>query len=836
MNNRLPLPTSSHLRIFCLLLCFFFVAAFTISCGRPSNSQHKYLSSTEGSLQSNNPSSRTASTSTTSSAPKYEGDGSAFVNTKALKKQYHKVAVMPFKAEVEIAGASVADMLTTEMLKTYKYDLVERSQIEQILQEQSLGMQGVTENAIAMKIGKILGVQGVIVGTVPEFGTRAVRGTDLPTVGINIRMIDTETGSIIWTVSDAATSKRAISTSTLADYLVKRMITNLKHEWIRAGDTLAVNLPSPQIVDYQGNIRQATIHVQPESKKKVKSYTLLRSRTKGGPYTRISTVNNRSKGIIFKDKKLLDDETYYYKVSAAHLSGLNGPPAGPIKITTKGAPGALTGIDAESGGLRECRISWEPSVDPEVAGYDILRAENQGGPFKKVAHVKKRGSAEYVDKDGGRKSKYGNLQDNFTYYYKIKSVNIVGIQSPDSQTVSATTEGLPPVIENLQAYSDMLRKVALTWEPSKDKYVVGYEILRSESQNGSFTPVTIVKGQDKNEYVDTGSGSSWGKAGKLEDKKTYYYKISALNYVDVRSPDSNIAKAVTRGKPPVITGVLAENGLPRKVHLLWQPSSDEFVDSYAIYRSVTPSGPFEEIKTLSGRDHSDYMDKGAGSSWGEVGKLLDNTTYYYQIRSINIVDVPSDESVTVSAVTKPMLDMVKGVNAVSNQVKQVSLSWSPLDCKEYEIFRGESSSSVEDSIATVGANSPQYTDKKLEDGKQYFYKIRAIDSYDLPGVFSQTVSASTKPLPQKVAGLSHSLNGGTLSLSWQQNPETDITVYKIMEKGFFSWEAIAETENTSYTFPDQLEPGTEFLYKVIAVDRDGLEGIPSDVTSGVIPE
>ncbi len=812
-NVRIPV----RVRIFSLVLILTCTSSLIISCGGGGNttySEKRNLSSASN-----------------------RGNGKVFISPKSLDKQYTKVAVLPFKSQVEIAGASVADMVTTEILKTYKYELIERGQIEQILQEQSLSLQGVTENTIAMQVGKILDVQGVIVGTVPEFDVRSVNGYDVPAVGINIRMIDTQTGSIIWTVSDSAISRESISISTFADKLVESMIEQLRHEWIRHGDTFAVNLPSPQIVSSQGHIRKATIRVHTESTKKVQSYTLLRSRTKGGHYTKIKSLNNSSsKTIVFEDTQLLDAETYYYKVVALYFSGLNGLPAGPVKVITIGAPGSLSYLTAKSGGLRECKITWQSSTDTGVAGYDILRAVNNTGTFKKITHVKKRDSSEYLDKGTSSYSNYGNLKDNFTYYYKIRVVNVVGVQSPDSSTVSATTEGIPPTVSNLQAQHNMLRKIGLTWNPSTDKYVKGYEILRSESETGPYSSIKIINGKDKNEYVDKGANASWGEAGKLADKTDYYYTIKSINHVDIKSQDSNIATATTRGKPPVVTGVLAEGGLPRKVNLLWQPSSGDFVDSYVIYRSTSEAGPFVTIKNISGRDKSEFMDKGTGSSWGDVGELLDNTTYFYQVRSINIVDVASEESTTVSAVTKPMLSKITGLSAIENQARKVTLSWDSSDGKEFEIFRGETPSSVKKEIATVGSKTLKYIDTKLEDEKQYFYKVRAVDSFDLPGVFSDLANATTKPLPSKPTNLTHSTNGTQLILSWNANPENDISTYKVLKKGFFSWGTIGDTVETSFSPAEQLEKGDKDLYQVIAVDSDGLQSLPSNEIKVVVPK
>ncbi|VAX20350.1 hypothetical protein MNBD_NITROSPINAE01-1912, partial [hydrothermal vent metagenome] len=195
-------------------LLLFVVALPLLSCAsNPTPEGADFLSESSGSSQNENL------------------RGTAYVNPNASKKIYRKVAVMPFRAPMELAGASVADTFSTELLKTYRYELVERSQMEQVLGEQALGLKGVTENALAIRVGKLLNVSGVIVGTVPEYGMRAVGGNELPAIGINIRMIDVETGSIIWTVSDSAIADKPISISAFTRRLVKSMMARLAQEW-----------------------------------------------------------------------------------------------------------------------------------------------------------------------------------------------------------------------------------------------------------------------------------------------------------------------------------------------------------------------------------------------------------------------------------------------------------------------------------------------------------------------------------------------------------------------------------------------------------------------------
>jgi fibronectin type 3 domain-containing protein len=407
----------------------------------------------------------------------------------------------------------------------------------------------------------------------------------------------------------------------------------------------------------------------------------------------------------------------------------------------------------------------------------------------------------------------------------------VDVQSPDSPSAYAITQGQPQSVTGLQAKDDMLRKVGLTWNVSSDQHVEGYEIFRSDTLSSQFVSVTKIRGKNKTEYVDKGEGSAWGEAGNLGDKTIYFYKINAINVVDVNSPDSLIISATTRGKPPIVAGLEAESMLPRKVKVKWQSSSGDFVDGYVVYQSVNPSGPFAEIAQVKGKEKQEYMDKGNNSSWGEVGKLQDFTNYYYQVRSINIVDVESDESMTISATTKALPEAVTGFSAENRQVKQIPLQWSPsgkADLKEFEIFRGDTAASVDKKIETIKSDVFQYVDKKLEDGKPYHYKIRAVDHYDLPGEFSAIINATTKPLPSKPVNPQHALEALQVRLTWDKNPENDIARYQIERSGFFAWEAIGETADNYFQPDEKLEEGDKVTFRIIAIDTTGLESPPSD--------
>jgi curli biogenesis system outer membrane secretion channel CsgG len=106
-------------------------------------------------------------------------------------------------------GDGMADMLTTALVKSGEYTVMERKDIAAVLDEQTLGQSGAVTQESAARLGKLLGVELAVVGSVTEFGHSkqdiggAVKGFGLgvkkqkATVAIDVRLISTTTGEIL---------------------------------------------------------------------------------------------------------------------------------------------------------------------------------------------------------------------------------------------------------------------------------------------------------------------------------------------------------------------------------------------------------------------------------------------------------------------------------------------------------------------------------------------------------------------------------------------------------------------------------------------------------------
>jgi TolB-like protein len=98
------------------------------------------------------------------------------------------IAVSDFVGKPVEIGQEIAETLGTDLAKSERITLVERSQLGQALRELRLQSTGLTEPAQARKVGKLVGADAIIVGS---FYVRSNQ------IVINARVVDVRTGKVM---------------------------------------------------------------------------------------------------------------------------------------------------------------------------------------------------------------------------------------------------------------------------------------------------------------------------------------------------------------------------------------------------------------------------------------------------------------------------------------------------------------------------------------------------------------------------------------------------------------------------------------------------------------
>ena len=113
------------------------------------------------------------------------------------------LAVLPFQTTglgTEMGEINVVEQMMTTFYNLNRFKLFERTQMEAILEEQKLGMSGVLNASTAAQIGKGIGVDAIVLGSVTRSGRN---------LAIDARLIDTETAEII-TAQDEMSNRTSI--------------------------------------------------------------------------------------------------------------------------------------------------------------------------------------------------------------------------------------------------------------------------------------------------------------------------------------------------------------------------------------------------------------------------------------------------------------------------------------------------------------------------------------------------------------------------------------------------------------------------------------------------
>ncbi len=188
----------------------------------------------------------------------------------------------------------------------------------------------------------------------------------------------------------------------------------------------------------------------------------------------------------------------------------------------------------------------------------------------------------------------------------------------------------------------------------------------------------------------------------------------------------------------------------------------------------------------------------------------------------------------------------KGFKATDGKVgNQVNLSWRANDEKDingYFIYRSEVSSPSNwgEPIAKVTVNDTSYKDKGLVDGKEYYYVIAAVD--EVPNISQFTTEKKAIPtdviapsIPKNFT-ITDSGTGFALLLTWNKNPEQDVTTYLLyksmnVDAPFDVANYTFTPDNTTFLDTDVIE-GMSYYYRLSAIDEVPNESRKTYVKSG----
>ena len=178
----------------------------------------------------------------------------------------------------------------------------------------------------------------------------------------------------------------------------------------------------------------------------------------------------------------------------------NIPPAVPSNVSI------FESFDGEIG------IEWQDNSEPDLRGYNVYRRTDSTN-YKLIKFT----TDNYIIDD--------SLSYNKTYFYEITALNNSNLESSRSSEVSSTPKNIykPYPVRNISInarnWEDTI-SIYLSWIPSGETDIRGYNIYKSNSPSFTTDSLNIITFTKNTYYSDT-SG--------LKLYTNYYYKVRAVD-------------------------------------------------------------------------------------------------------------------------------------------------------------------------------------------------------------------------------------------------------------------------------------------------------------------
>ena len=408
----------------------------------------------------------------------------------------------------------------------------------------------------------------------------------------------------------------------------------------------------------------------------------------------------------------------------------------------------------------------------------------------------------------------GGFENGAIYRFKVRAWNKDGhseaSDESDPVTIPATTPSKPTQV-SVQAGNASVR---LSWTQGSDGggklHEWQYTQKADEGNYGGW--IEICRTSDESECPDTTSHT----VNNLTNGTAYKFKVRAVNGIG-NGGESDESDSVTPSTTPEKPTSLAVSAASEAVNLSWTAGGNggSAIESWK-YTQKTGSNLWS--------DWSDVPNSGASTTNYTVTGLSSVVSYKFKVRAVNANGdgAESDESTSVSPLAAVLNATSVEATTASLNIANYSGSW------HYKYTGGDCSNNAV-STKSVALSS-------LTGNTSYTFKAYSDNSCN-----TELATASaflTKPGKPDKPTATAGVGSGKLTLASSVTGNGTLTKWKYQQKegsgNYGSWQEISSTSATLSHAVTGLTDGTDYQFKVLAVNATG-EGLVSDESTKVQP-
>lgn len=401
-------------------------------------------------------------------------------------------------------------------------------------------------------------------------------------------------------------------------------------------------------------------------------------------------------------------KSLYYTVLTMFIAGCQLLPKPPVSTIDPNLPTVETIRTISDVG--EVGLEWTPIKSEAIKGYYVYRSnpKSTSNRLQRVATIEDRYTSHYVDK---------GLTPNSTYNYRMSTFVSDEIESRPGEMATVTTKPRLEAVPFVQAISGLPKRVKIIWRPHPNIAVSSYRVERRKYDGGEWERACVANGRLSAECIDK----------RLDNGRTYQYRVLARSRSGVYTNPSQVVSAKTKSLPPLVRNIRVSIDEPKRIVLTWDASPNEDIAYYNIYSSPTSMLLFSKLAKTKDTRYEDLIN-------------TNGKTRYYKITAVDVDGLESNKQEdpvkgqTLGAPTRPV---IIGATAESNQIV---LRWRAAGngTRNFEIIKSFNNSTTR--IRNI--EDTTYVDESVKAGVTYGYEVIAVDEYGIRSDESKKVKVT----------------------------------------------------------------------------------------------
>jgi fibronectin type 3 domain-containing protein len=328
-------------------------------------------------------------------------------------------------------------------------------------------------------------------------------------------------------------------------------------------------LPQVSLNGYLSDMTSAAFEWKPITDSRVQGYIVYRSDPDSQKPNELQETEKITNARIthYLDEDLKPGTLYHYRFATYNAQGGVSVASEQSDVRTLPLLPSVSFFSTAEAMPRSAKLVWRPHTDNSVVAYRLERRQGGTDKWRKIATIKGRLNAEYIDE---------GLEDNTRYEYRLRSVTYDGILSEPSDTAAVITKAPPKPVSTISASQGKAGIIEIDWQVEADSKATYYRLYRATSSNGNYKLI-----------ADKLTATHYSDKIK-EPGKRYFYKVSGVSEDGLESDIETLQAAMgtTLDAPSAPTNLKAmvEN---ETVQLTWAPGDSRTLSYIVIKKTDT---------------------------------------------------------------------------------------------------------------------------------------------------------------------------------------------------------------------------------------------------------